>query len=119
MIIPRGVCSPQRTQRTQRKIHTRSIPWKTRRRLALLESSTRVTVWTARTGLILCVLCVLCGEPSAAGGQEPAAPQAVSAAQLTAAINKLGDLNYAVRTGASRTVRRAPAAQAVPALIQA
>jgi HEAT repeat protein len=43
----------------------------------------------------------------------------VSTAQLQAAINKLGDLNYATRTDASRTVRRTAAAQAVPALIQA
>ena len=72
-----------------------------------------------RTGLILCVLCVLCGEAREMRAQEPAAPQAVSPAQLQAAINKLGDLNYAVRTDASRTVRRTAAAQAVPALIQA
>ena len=70
-----------------------------------------------RTGLTLCVLCVLCGERFVRA-QEPPAPQAVSAAQLQAAINKLGDLNYAIRTDASRTVRRTAAAQAVPALIQ-
>ena len=51
--------------------------------------------------------------------QEPAAPQPVSASQLRAAIDNLGKLDYAVRTNASRTVRRAPAAQAVPALLQA
>jgi HEAT repeat protein len=71
-----------------------------------------------RTGLILCALCVLCVE-RAAGAQEPAAPQAVSPAQLQAAIGKLGDLDYATRTTASRTVRRTTTAQAVPALIQA
>src|SRR5437773_2958021 len=67
---------------------------------------------------VLCLLCVLCVE-RAAGAQEPAAPQAVSAAQLKAAIDKLGDLDYATRTTASRTIRRTAAAQAVPALIQA
>lgn len=51
--------------------------------------------------------------------QEPAGPQPVSAAQLNAAIAKLGDLDYATRTTASRTVRRTAPAQAVPALIQA
>jgi HEAT repeat protein len=51
--------------------------------------------------------------------QEPAAPRAVSAQQLRAAIDKLGDLDYATRTNASRTVRRTPAAQAMPALMQA
>jgi HEAT repeat protein len=52
-------------------------------------------------------------------GQEPSGPQAVSPAQLTAAINKLGDLDYDTRTGASRTVRRTSPAQAVPALLAA
>jgi len=42
----------------------------------------------------------------------------VSPAQLQAAIGKLGNLDYAVRTDASRTVRRTAPAQAVPALIQ-
>lgn len=51
--------------------------------------------------------------------QEPAGPQPVSAAQLNAAIAKLGDLDYATRTTASRTVRRTAPAQAVPALMQA
>ena len=71
---------------------------------------------TAR--LILCVLCVLRGGdfPHA---QEPTAPQSVSPAQLQAAIAKLGDLDYATRTTASRTVRRTASAQAVPALLQA
>jgi HEAT repeat protein len=68
--------------------------------------------------LILSVLCVLRGGEFLRA-QEPAAPQAVSPAQLQAAINKLGDLNYAIRTDASRTVRRTAAAQAIPALIQA
>ena len=40
--------------------------------------------------------------------QEPRAPQPVSAAQLQAAIDKLGDLDYTPRTNASRTVRRTP-----------
>jgi len=66
---------------------------------------------------MLGVLCALAGAPISA--QEPAAPQPVSAAQLKAAIDKLGNLDYATRTEASRTVRRTPAAQAVPALIQA
>jgi HEAT repeat protein len=43
----------------------------------------------------------------------------VSPAQLQAAIGKLGDLDYATRTTASRTVRRTASAQAVPALLQA
>jgi HEAT repeat protein len=54
-----------------------------------------------------------------AGAQEPPAPAAVPAAQLQAAIDKLGDLDYATRTNASRTVRRTPTDQAVVALLRA
>ena len=69
------------------------------------------------TYLLLCVLCVLRGG-EVARAQEPNAPQAVSPAQLKAAIDKLGDLDYATRTNASRTVRRTATPQAVPALLQ-
>src|SRR5438046_3151954 len=54
-----------------------------------------------------------------AAAQEPAAPEPVPAAQLAAAIDKLGNLDYATRTNGARTVRRTPASQAVPALLQA
>jgi HEAT repeat protein len=72
----------------------------------------------------LCVLCVVCVLRSGPGAhvvrlQEPAAPLSVAPAQLQAAIDKLGDLDYATRTAASRTVRRTAAPQAVPALLQA
>src|SRR5262245_43675967 len=66
---------------------------------------------------VLCVLGVLCGG-SLTQAQEPTAPQAVTAEQLKAAIDKLGNLDYAIRTDASRIVRRAPTNQAVPALVQ-
>src|ERR1700676_3910625 len=90
------------------------------------ESSPRRTRRTRRTrrlggvpiGVILGVLGVLCGS-SLVAAQEPNAPQAVPAAQLQAAIDKLGDLDYLTRTNAARTVRRAPASQAMPALLQA
>ena len=78
---------------------------------------TRKTRATIRAGLVLCVLGVPRGE-FLARTQEPAAPQAVSAAQLKAAIDTLGNLDYATRTEASRTVRRTPATQAVAALMQ-
>ena len=80
----------------------------------------RRTRWPPRsqTALILCVLCVL-RRGEFAGAQEPSASQAVSPTQLQAAIAKLGDLDYATRTTASRTVRRTASAQAVPALLQA
>ena len=69
---------------------------------------------------VLCSLGVLClARGARAQAAEPSAPQTVSPAQLQAAIAKLGDLDYATRTTASRTVRRTAAAQAVPALLQA
>ena len=68
--------------------------------------------------IVLCVLCLLCGGEFSRA-QEPAAPQSVSPAQLQAAIDKLGVLDYDTRTAASRTVRRTAAIQAVPALLQA
>ena len=70
-----------------------------------------------RLALGLCVISLLSVEPLTA--QEPAAPQTVPPAELRSAIEHLGDLDYAIRTNAARTVRRVPAAQAVPALLQA
>jgi hypothetical protein len=71
---------------------------------------------------VLCFLCVLGaggGEAAAQGAQEPRAPQAVAPADLQTAIDKLGDLDYDTRTSAARVIRRTPASQAVPALLQA
>jgi len=67
---------------------------------------------------LLCVFAVL-AHGALAVAQEPSAPQTVSQASLQAAIDNLGKLDYATRTTASRTIRRTPANQAVPALIQA
>ena len=75
----------------------------------------------SRLGLFLGVCCVLGGVRAAGAqtaAQEPPAPQTVSAEQLKAAIDKLGDFDFDVRTGAARTVRRTAATQAVPALLQ-
>ena len=74
-----------------------------------------------RRTAFLCVLCsLLCGLVGReARAQEPAAPQNTTAAQLQAAIDKLGSLDYTTRTNASRVVRRTASAQAVPALLQA
>ena len=47
-------------------------------------------------------------------GPTPATPE-----QIRAAIDKLADFDYATRMAAGRTIRRAPSAQAVPALLQA
>src|SRR5262245_49180586 len=56
---------------------------------------------------------------------KPAAPapqaenQPVTAAQVAAAIDNLGSIDFPIRSTASRTVRRADGAVAVPALLQA
>jgi HEAT repeat protein len=72
---------------------------------------------TTSKAWIICALAVLWSGVLPA--QEPTAPQAISEAQLQAAIDKLGDLDYATRTDASRIVRRTPGSQAVPALLRA
>src|SRR6187200_2920689 len=66
---------------------------------------------------LFCVVLLLgqtAPRPQAETQQSTATP-----AQVVAAIDKLADLNYPVRTDAARSVRRAAAAVAVPALTQA
>jgi HEAT repeat protein len=82
------------------------------RRLTVLRSS------RFRAGVLAC-LCFVAGDGRRILAQEPSAPRPVSAEELRDAITKLGDLDYATRTGASQTVRRTPGAQAVPALLDA
>jgi HEAT repeat protein len=53
-------------------------------------------------------------KPQAADSQAP-----VTAEQVRAAIDKLGNLDFPTRSAAARTVRRADAAVAVPALLSA
>jgi HEAT repeat protein len=50
---------------------------------------------------------------------QAAAGQTVTAEQIRAAIDKLGTVDFAIRSSAARTVRRADSALAVPALLQA
>ena len=47
------------------------------------------------------------------------APQPLPPPELQAAIDRLGSLDFSTRMNAARAVRRAPPAQAVPALVQA
>jgi len=61
-------------------------------------------------------------SPGAARGSVPADTQReapVTPEQLKTALDHLGTVDYAVRTAAARTIRRAPAATVVPALIDA
>jgi hypothetical protein len=57
--------------------------------------------------------------PAAAAPTQERGPTNVPAEELTAAIDRLGDLDYPKRMLAARTIRRAPGAQAVPALLGA
>ena len=68
------------------------------------------------TFVILYSLFVISLSPASAQerGPTPTSPE-----QIRAAIDKLGDLDYAVRMAAGRTIRRAPTAPAVTALLQA
>jgi HEAT repeat protein len=54
-----------------------------------------------------------------AGMAQDRGPDTVSPKELAAAIDNLGTIDYAVRTQAAQTVRRAPAAMALPALVKA
>ena len=63
--------------------------------------------------LALCAACLVTMHAQERG------PISVSPAELSKAIDHLGDLDYATRSAAARTVRRAQAPQAVPALLQA
>ena len=52
-------------------------------------------------------------------GQAQTPLASISRVEIDKAIDQLGSLDFPVRSQASRTVRRAPAAQAVPALVEA
>jgi HEAT repeat protein len=69
---------------------------------------------SAAVSAALVVLVGVCAGAFQERGPSPTSPD-----ELRAAIAKLGDLDYAVRTKAGRVIRRAPAADAVPALLQA
>jgi HEAT repeat protein len=60
-------------------------------------------------------------QTGAAGGRgdSPAASAPATPEQVRAAIDTLGSVDFPVRSGSARTVRRADAAVAVPALLQA
>ena len=66
-------------------------------------------------------LCLLLGSaPGRALAQEAAAAgREVTAAEVRAAIDKLATIEFPVRMEAARTIRRAAAATAVPALTEA
>jgi HEAT repeat protein len=74
-----------------------------------------------QSGAIVVVLAAMMAPPTVARqqGAPPPARAEATADQLRTAIDTLGSLEFPVRMGAARTVRRAPAALAVPALTRA
>ena len=69
---------------------------------------------------VLAVIVLVCGVAAAIAQEPPATGRnAVTAAQVKAAIDKLGVLEFPVRMEAARTVRRASAAVATPLLSEA
>jgi HEAT repeat protein len=71
-----------------------------------------------RLALVAAAFAAVLGSVCLAAFQERG-PSPTSPDELRAAVGKLGDLDYAVRAKAARVIRRAPAADAVPALLQA
>src|SRR3954447_23397570 len=111
------VCIPCRSRATKHATCSSRSSWIKRRRAKWSPDSTMASPASfARSFVfVLCVLSVAAG----AAAQEPPGPQNTTAAQLQAAIDKLGSLEYTTRTNASRVVRRTASAQAVPALLRA
>ena len=68
--------------------------------------------------ILLVTLAAVLGVVCPAHAQEPPSPQATSPAQLQAAIDKLGSLDYNTRTSASRLVRRTTGSQCHPGYLQ-
>ena len=64
------------------------------------------------------VICATCA-PLAEVHAQDRGPAQTAATELQTAIDRLGDLDYEIRSGAARTVRRTASAQAVPALLEA
>jgi HEAT repeat protein len=75
-------------------------------------------------GVTVAILMLLPGPlaaqaPRAAGAPPEQRENVATAEQLKAAIDKLAVVDYAVRTSAARTIRRAPPQTAVPVLLEA
>jgi hypothetical protein len=90
------------------------------RRLQLIGGAVAAIIGAAEIGTAASAVRPAFFAPAALHAQTPATSQAaVSDKDLAAAINTLGAFDFPTRMASSRTVRRAPAAQAVPALTAA
>ena len=65
------------------------------------------------TSFVLAILLTVAAASAQERGPTPVSPE-----EIRQAIGKLGDLDYATRMAAGRTIRRAASAQVVPALLQ-
>ena len=80
-----------------------------------------------RTAAVLTLVLAACaaaaarqtGAPASSVRQAVDSDEAVTAGQVRASIDQLGTLEFRIRNNAARTIRRAPATVAVPALMQA
>jgi HEAT repeat protein len=110
----------QRSQSEHTKNHGRSrelcVVAVARQRSAIISDAQPPSSAVVFSVLLAVSLC-LCGSYVTAAQERGPAPTSLQ--ELRAAINRLGDVDYAARSKAARVVRRAPAAQAVPALLQA
>ena len=88
-----------------------------RRRFVLARGSLAAFVLARLLGTLSIVMTA--GVGAGADARQAGPPRAPSPAELQGAIDKLGNLDYAVRTSASKIVRRTPLEQAVPALLNA
>ncbi len=89
-----------------------------------------VRVWATVCAVGVAAQGAVRAEVDSAVGQQPARPapaappqeksaEQITAKEIAAAIGQLGSLDFPVRMNAARTIRRAPAALSVPALLQA
>jgi HEAT repeat protein len=89
-------------------------PKHTCRKKNLKASSSVLALAALLTGFAPVILSAQGGEKAQERG-----PAATSPQELRAAIDRLGDVDYASRTKAARVVRRTPSPQSVPALLHA
>lgn len=87
---------------------------KRRSRKKSLKASCSVALVVAALGAV-----AMAGQSGGAPASQERGPAPIAPQDLRAAIDRLGNIDYPIRTRAAQQVRRAPASQAVPALLHA